>query len=141
MHQSRRTCRQDSAEVRGVQVGHRQAEIGVIREIENLSPELDPQATIDGKGTDERHVDVGVRRSARDIAAGIAELAGLRLRIETFERRPTDPCIDGVRTSIRIADDIGTARRKTRDRRAVRLQRDVGGIGNSGKGQLCTITL
>ena len=46
---------------------------------------------------DQRQIDVGEGRAARDVAAGVAELPGLRLRIEALERRAADPLVDGAR--------------------------------------------
>ena len=117
-------------EVGGVEVGDRQAEVHVVRHVEdsarNCSARLAARAGSRARATRRR----GVARAARDVAAGVAELAGLRSGVQALKRRAADPLVDGVRAGVRIADEVGAAGGEARDRRAVGLQRDVGGVGH-----------
>ena len=59
---------------------------GVVGDVERFGAELQPRAGRQREGAHQRDVDVGVGRAARDVAAGVAELAGLRQRVQALER-------------------------------------------------------
>ena len=116
LHQPRRPGREDAAEVRRVEVGHRQAEVDVVEHVEHLGAELQPRvAATAAKSRTSDTSTLVIAGPARDVAAGVAELAGLRLDVEPLERGAADPRVDRVRPGVRIADQVrpagGEARR------------------------------
>ena len=128
MHQARRRCRENLAEVGRVQVGHGKPEIRVVRQVEGFGAKLEAQGFGELELAGQRRVQIAEGLAARDVAAGIAELAGLGYRIEALECRRSEPLLDRVRAVVRIADQIRAAGGVTGDGRAVGLERDVGGI-------------
>ena len=73
----------------------------------------------------QRNIDVGEARPARDVSPGVAELARFGGGHQPSEWRAADPGFHGARPAVRIADQIRPAGGVAGDRRARRLQRHV----------------
>src|SRR5690606_32526048 len=102
LQQPRRARRQDAPEVRRVEIRDRQAEVRVVEDVERLGTELEPDVAAQREAPHERHVDVRVRRPARDVPAGVAERPGLGQWVEPPEGRSADPLLDGAGSRVRV---------------------------------------
>src|SRR5713226_2319094 len=108
----------------------------MIQRVEAFGAELDTLAFSDGKILEQRKIDVGDSGAADCVAALIAELPGLRGRVETPEGAAAHPLIRGVRSGVRIGNQIRTARIEAADLGRLALERYIGAVvdreGRSG---------
>lgn len=97
---------EDTAEIGGTKGGSRVAVVGFVEGVESLEAEVGAEAIGEGELLDEADVDVEQRRTAGDIARGVAGgVDGLDLEgggveeAKTVDRR--------VNTAVGIADAVG----------------------------------
>ena len=113
LHEARRAGLVNAAKAWGGKIRNGKREVRVIGDIENLRTELQLAALAQRKILQERHINIRKPRTADDVTSCIAELSGFRDWIQPSERGTTDPFFDGMRSVIRIGNEIRTARKET----------------------------
>ena len=97
----------------------------MIQQIEAFHAELNPFPLIDVEVLEQRHVHVFNARSAHHVAALVAELSGLRHRIQLLKRRAAHPLVWCMRSVVGIRNQVRTAGIESADFRRAALQRYV----------------
>ena len=83
-------------------------QVDVVRRVEGLSPELDSCLLTDREAFVERSIQAAIARAIDAVAPLVAELPGVRNRIEPLKCRRRYPLRHLVRCSlIRVTGDIG----------------------------------
>src|SRR5580693_5013874 len=119
------------AEVWRTDVVVRQPEVSVVENVEELRAELQALGLANRNVLECGEIPLFEAGSFDDVAAFIAELSGLRGRIEGLKGSLVEPFLRSARAVIRIADEIRPVAGEAGDLRGAALERDILGIVDS----------